>query len=320
MPFAGPTDRPFVGRVPELEALAAQIAATRRGSAGMVLIAGEPGAGKTRLVEEAVAGVAPGRVLWGRCQEIEGAPAFWPWIQVLRAYVRATPGERLRHELGDDVATLARLVPAIRTRWPDAATPGDETLNPEAARFRLFDAVTMFLRTIASHDLLVVVLDDLHWADNESLLLLAFVARELRGERLLMLGTYRETELRQSMAAARALGDLARSSHRLTLSGLTADDVGQYVLAASGQAPEPGTIQAILRATEGNAFFVTEVVALLHVKGPLDATALRSGHVDLPAEVYELIRRRIAPLSVAGRSVLATAALLGWLGGASAVY
>src|SRR5215467_9642128 len=166
MRVVGLTDRPFVGRVAEQEALAAHVAAAQQGRGCVMLVSGEPGVGKTRLVEEAVAHVAPGRVLWGRCHEIEGAPAFWPWIQVLRAYVRATPGERLRHELGDDVATLARLMPAIRTRWPDAAIPGDETLNPEAARFRLFHAVTMFLRTIASHDLLVVVLDDLHWADN----------------------------------------------------------------------------------------------------------------------------------------------------------
>src|SRR5215468_6818191 len=148
MPVVGLTNQPFVGRVGEREALAAHIAAAQQGGGCVMLVSGEAGVGKTRLVEEAVARVAPGRVLWGRCQEIEGAPAFWPWIQVLRAYVRATPGDRLRAELGDDMATLARLVPAIRPRYPDAAAPRDETLDPEAARFRLFDAVTMFLRTI----------------------------------------------------------------------------------------------------------------------------------------------------------------------------
>jgi tetratricopeptide (TPR) repeat protein len=311
MPVVGPMDRPFVGRVAELEALAAHIAAAQQGNGRVVLVGGEPGVGKTRLVEEAVAGRATGRVLWGQCQEIAGAPAFWPWIQVLRAYVRATPGDRLRDELGDDAAELARLVPAIRTRCPDVAAPHEETLDPEAARFRLFDAVTLFLRAVAATDLLVIVLDDLHWADNESLLVLAFIARELRDRRLLMLGTYRETELRQVMAAARVLGDLARSSHRLTLAGLTADDVAQYVVAACGRAPAPETIQAMLRATEGNAFFVTEVVQLLHTRGQLDPAALRSGHLDLPAGVQELIGRRIQPLSAAGRRVLAAAAVLG---------
>ena len=193
MPVVGLTDRPFVGRVGEREALAARIAAAQQGGGRVILVSGEPGVGKTRLVEEAVARLAPGRVLCGRCQEIEGAPAFWPWIQVLRAYVRATPGDRLRAELGDDAAELARLVPGIRTRCPDVAAPQEETLDAETARFRLFDAIAMFLRTIASTELLVLVLDDLHWADHDTLLLLAFVARELRDQRLLVLGTYRET-------------------------------------------------------------------------------------------------------------------------------
>src|SRR5215813_7527016 len=141
MPVAGPTSRPFVGRVAEREVLAAHVAAARQGNGRVVLVSGEPGIGKTRLVEAAVADIAPDRVLWGRCQDIEGAPAFWPWIQALRAYVRATPPGRLRIELGDDGVQLARLVPSIRARCPDITTATDETLDPETARFRLFDAV-----------------------------------------------------------------------------------------------------------------------------------------------------------------------------------
>ena len=177
MPVSGPTERPFVGRVAEREGLAAHIAAARGGSGRVVLVRGEPGVGKTRLVEESVAAVAPARVLWGRCQEMEGAPAFWPWVQVLRAYALATPPEQLRAELGDDAPLIARLVPAVATRCPGASLASEETLDPEAARFRLFDAVTMFLRAVVGMEPLVVVLDDLHWADNESLLLLAFVGR-----------------------------------------------------------------------------------------------------------------------------------------------
>ena len=308
MPVVGLTDRPFVGRVAEREALGAHIAAAQQGRGRVMLVSGEPGVGKTRLVEEAVARVAPGRVLWGWCQEIEGAPAFWPWIQVLRAYVRATPGGRLRAELGDDAAELARLVPGIRTRCPDVAAPQEETLDAETARFRLFDAIAMFLRTIASSELLVLVLDDLHWADHDTLLLLAFVARELRDQRLLVLGTYRETELRQAAAAARVLGDLARASRRLPLAGLTSEDVGQYVSAACGRMPTTETVEAILRATAGNAFFVTEVVQLLHSQGRLDESASGSRRLDIPEGVLETIRRRVEPLSDTGGSVLAAAA------------
>jgi tetratricopeptide (TPR) repeat protein len=311
MTVAGSTDRPFVGRVAERESLAAHIVAARGGSGRVVLVRGESGVGKTRLVEESVTAVAPASVLWGRCQEMEGAPAFWPWVQALRTYALATPPERLRAALGDDAPLIARLVPAVATRCPGVSAASEETLDPEAARFRLFDAVTMFLRAVVGTELLVVVLDDLHWADNESLLLLAFVARELRDQRLLVLGTYRETELRQAAAAARVLGDLARSSHRLTLSGLTGDDVAQYVLAACGRAPAPETVEAILRATEGNAFFVTEVVQLLLARGQLDASAVRSSSLDLPAGVQEVIRRRIEPLSAETRRVLGAAAVIG---------
>ena len=319
MASAGPIERPFVGRVAEREVLAAHVAAARAGSGRVALVSGEPGVGKTRLVEEAVAGIAADRVLWGRCQEIEGAPAFWPWIQALRAYVRATPPARLRSELGDDAARLARLVPAIRARCPDVATVGDEPLEPEAARFRLFDAVTMFLRTVTTSELAVIVLDDLHWGDSESLLLLAFVARELRDLHLLVIGTYREAELRQAAAAAQVLTDLVRASHRLPLAGLTEEEVREYVQAVSirSSASEAehettdATIRAIHRATEGNAFFVAEMVQLLESEGRLGAALRVSEWLDIPHGVREVIRRRVQPLSESSRRVLAAAAVVG---------
>src|SRR5262249_53045916 len=141
MPVAGPTSRPFVGPVAEREEPAAHVAGARQGNGRVVLVSGEPGIGKTRLVEEAVADIAPDRVLWGRCQDIEGAPAFWPWIQALRAYVRATPPGRLRIELGDDGGHVARLVPSISTRCPDVAAATAATLAPETARVPLLDAL-----------------------------------------------------------------------------------------------------------------------------------------------------------------------------------
>jgi predicted ATPase len=141
MAMAGPTDRPFVGRVAEREALAAQIAAAQGAGGRVVLVVGEPGVGKTRLIEEAVATVAAGRVLWGRCQDIQGAPAFWPWIQALRSYARTVSPEQLRVEAGDDAAHLARIMPGVRWRAPDVDAQTEETLDPEAARFRLFDLI-----------------------------------------------------------------------------------------------------------------------------------------------------------------------------------
>jgi tetratricopeptide (TPR) repeat protein len=306
------TDRPFVGRTAERQTLAAHIAAARDGNGRVVLISGEPGVGKTRLVEEAIAASAPERVLWGRCHETEGAPAFWPWIQALRTYARGVPADRLRRQLGDDAAELARLVPAIRTQLPDVAeTTPDSPVDPEAARFRLFDAVTMLLRSIATDDTLLVVLDDLHWADNESLLLLAFVARELRDARLLVVGTYRDAELRQAAAAARALGTLARTCHRVTLGGLAVDDIAGYVRATYHLAPTLETLEAVHAATAGNAFFVTEVLQLLHGKGQLEAATPQTVRLDIPDGAREVIRRRVQPLSDDGRRTLAAAAVIG---------
>src|SRR5262245_45325306 len=171
--------RPFVGRAAEHGALVDLLATARARRGGVALVTGEAGIGKTRLVEEATASLGPARVHWGRCHESEGAPAYWPWTQALRSYVRAAPADRLRIEIGQAGAELARVVPAVRAHCPDVGAIDVFDPDPEVARFQLFDAVTTFFRAAASDELLVVVLDDLHWADSESLLLLSFVAREL---------------------------------------------------------------------------------------------------------------------------------------------
>src|SRR5262245_27412415 len=119
MAGVGPADRPFVGRAAERTAIAAHVEAAREGNGRLVLVSGEPGIGKTRLVEEATAAWPRSRVLWGRCHETEGAPAYWAWTQALRTYVGGTPPDRLRAELGDGGAEVARVVPTLRTRCPE---------------------------------------------------------------------------------------------------------------------------------------------------------------------------------------------------------
>jgi predicted ATPase len=143
---------PFVGRTAELAVLTADLDAAVGGRGGVVLLAGEPGIGKTRLAEE-LAARATARgvvVLWGRCWEGEGAPAFWPWVQVVRAYVQLQAGDpgELRRELGAGAADIAQLVPAVRDHLPDLPVP--PPVEPEAARFRLFDSLTGFLRAAAA--------------------------------------------------------------------------------------------------------------------------------------------------------------------------
>ena len=200
-----------------------------------MLVTGEAGIGKTRLVEEATASLPAARVHWGRCHESEGAPAYWPWTQALRSYVRTAPADRLRLEIGHAGAEPARVVPAVRAHCPEVGAIEAFDTDPEVARFQLFDAVTTFLRAAATDELLVVVLDDLHWADSESLLLLGFVARELRGRG----AARRRHRIARSRCGRRppCRASWATSSARATRSGsaLVASDVARYVEASAGQ-------------------------------------------------------------------------------------
>ena len=208
---------PFVGRGPELAALRERLAAAGHGAGAVVLLAGEPGIGKTRTAEEfaTVAEEHGAAVLWGRCLEGEGAPPFWPWIQILRSHARDRDPAILRAELGTGGADLAQIAPLLRERVPDL--PPLPTAAPDPSRFRLFDAVTTFLWNVAAARPLVLVLDDLHRADAPSLRLLEWVARELNaarltsgGPRVLLVGAYRDTEIGDGHPFTATLTELAR--------------------------------------------------------------------------------------------------------------
>ena len=174
-------------------ALAFDASASGRG--GLVLVGGEPGIGKSRLAE-ALAGQANARgaqVLVGRCWEAGGAPAYWPWVQVLRSYLRDVDPELLRSQVGRDGAELATILPELRERLPDL--PPATTAESDGARFQAFDAVASFLRRAASARPITIFLDDLHAADAPSLLLLRFMAAELAAAPILVVGCYRDTEV-----------------------------------------------------------------------------------------------------------------------------
>ena len=267
---------PFVGRAGELAALTADLDAAVGGRGGVVLVAGEPGIGKTRLAEElaARATVRGAVVLWGRCWEGAGAPSFWPWVQVVRGYVQVQAGDpaALRHDLGAGAADIAQLVPAVHDCIPGLPIP--PPLDPEAARFRLFDSMAGFLRTAAARRPLLLVLDDLHWADMPSLALLRFMSRELEGVGPLVVGSYRHTEVDQGHPLLAAVADLARGQHRwLLLGGLGQQDVASFVASVAGAEPSAELVAEVYRKTDGNPFFVTEVVRLLASRGRLDPAA-----------------------------------------------
>src|SRR5215207_8418442 len=264
----------FVGRATEFDTLRSALDAAMAGQGRLVLVSGEPGIGKTRLAQE-LSIEAQGRgclVLWGRCWEGEGAPAFWPWVEALGAYARSLDPQTLRSRLGDAAPDLAQLVPPIKSVLPDLSAPAPA--EPEQARFRLFGGVAALLTGVAATRPLLLVLDDLHWADASSLLLLQFLARELRTAALLVLGTYPDTDLDRTHPLDAALASLRRqpACERLALPGLSVDEVGALLETRAGH-PLDDALRALAAAlhteTEGNPFFITETLRHLRETGGL---------------------------------------------------
>jgi DNA-binding CsgD family transcriptional regulator len=306
---------PFVGREVELAALAADLDSAAAGRGGVVLVAGEPGIGKTRLAEE-LATQATTRgvlVLWGRCWEGEGAPAFWPWVQVVRTYVQDGDPAVLRRVMGAGAADIAQVVPAVRDRLPELPAP--PPVEPEAARFRLFDSLASFLRAAAARRPLLLVLDDLHWADAPSLALLRFLGQELEGVGLLVVGIYRHTEVGRDHPLLGTLADLSRGQHhrRLLLGGLDQQQVASFVGLVAGVEPSLRLAAAVHQQTDGNPFFVTEVVRLLASQGRLGHAEAGSPAlaVGLPEGVRAVVAQRLGRLSDGCRQILEVAAVLG---------
>ena len=300
----------FVGRERELGELVAALDDAVRGRGRLVLIGGEPGIGKSRLADELAARAREqgAQVLVGRCWEAGGAPAFWPWIQVLRTRTRGRDGELLHAELGAGAPDVAQIVPELRDLLPGLPEPA--SLGPEGARFRLFDAVASFLRNTAEAEPLLVVLDDLHAADAPSLLLLRFVARQLGTSRVLILGAYRDVDPTLSEPLAGALTDLARepATRTLSLRGLDETDVARFIELTTAHAPAVSLVESVYAETEGNPLFVGEIVRLLDAEGRLDGPTTR---LAIPETLTEVIGRRLRRLSAECNSALALASALG---------
>ena len=312
---ANPLDRLeagiFVGREQELTALRAVVEDALAGRGRILLLAGEPGIGKTRTAQELTtyAQLRGMQVLWGRCHEGGGAPAYWPWVQALRTYVYESKPQELLADLGPGAVDIAQVISAVRERLPGLPSP--PRLTPEEERFRLFDSLTTFLENAAARQPLVVVLDDLHWADQASLLLLQFLAREMAAVRLIVIGTYRDEEVRRGQPLSQALGELARAtiSQRIALGGLSEAAVGHYIELTARKKPPEGLVRAVFHQTEGNPFFVGEVVRLLAAEGRLEDGS--SAVINIPPGVREVIARRLERLSAESNQVLGIAAVVG---------
>jgi len=302
----------FVGRDSETYALDAALNDARGGRGRLVVLSGEAGIGKSRLADELSSrakqlGV---RVLWGRCWEAGGAPAYWPWVQALRAYVRDADPDALRAQLGRGAAEIGQLLPELRELFPDVPEPA--SLDSDGAKFRLYDAAAAFLRCVAAERPLLVVLDDVHAADASSLLMLEFVAAELADARVLVLAVYRDPELDPGDPIAAALAGVGRhASLRVTLRGLHEPEVASFIEASTQVEPAASLVRAIAAETEGNPLFVGEIARLLAAEGRLSEEAGAAWRVAIPDTVKEVIGRRLNRLTDGCRQTLAIASVVG---------
>lgn len=318
LPTALRQSRPaaFVGRDDVLDELRQQLGS--RPPHPLVLLAGEPGIGKTGVVAEFAnsAHETGTTVLFGRCDEDTVVP-YQPFTEALRQ-VLASP--TLWHaELPSNAGTLRALMPELGDRLPQPpATEGD----PEAGRYHLFEAVTWVLDRAARAGPLLLILDDLHWADRPTLLLLQHSLRATREAELLIVGTYRDTDLDRRHPLSDVLAELRRRDGyvRLPLRGLPVDDVRHWLERTAQQDLGAGGVrlaQALWDETEGNPFFLAEIVRHLVEVGAIYQdedggwTSAPIRDLGLPEGVREVIGRRLSRLSEPCNDVLAAASVIG---------
>ncbi len=303
---------PFVGRTAELERLAGLWSETRdEGARNIVFLGGDPGVGKTRLATEFAARVHEegGGVLYGRADE-QASALFGPFVEALRHWVLNSPAEELEQDLGPHAGVLTRLIPEITVRVANAQPP-----ESEPGRERLFEAVNGCLAALTAHRPLMLVLDDVHWADPGSLMMLRQIARSPHRTALMVLAAYRETEPSQDLAET--LADLGREGlfERQHLSGLGVDDVREMIASIRSDAREPMIdAQAIQAETGGNPFLVEALVNHIASAGEGRAIGRRAGAIyatGVPELVREAVGHRIGELDEAAANVLEVASVIG---------
>jgi DNA-binding CsgD family transcriptional regulator len=291
----------FVGRGAALRALAGALSAAREGSGSLVVVRGEPGIGKTRTTCEfaAKARRRGAAVLWATCYEGPAASSYGPWVEALSGYLSAVEPDRLGELVGEWGPVLAELMPALRAVLGPSEMP--TPLPPDSARARLFGAVLALLESIPSVPVLVI--DDVHWADADSLDLLAYVAA--RASRLLIVLTFQgpELDLREPLAARLAAVTRRRPSEYLVLDSLTREESAELLRQASGQVLDPGVIDLMYRQSGGNPFFLHELGRQVRRHGPPAKGAGRGGW-RLPETIRQAVALRLAGLSAQTRSVL----------------
>jgi tetratricopeptide (TPR) repeat protein len=310
---------PFVGRVAERARLRRLLERAKASTGAFALIAGEAGMGKTRLVHEAAEEARQLGILalTGHCLDMETVQPYLPVIEQIEQCARIVRPDALRQALGENAAEVAKLMPELRRRYPDIPEP--VALPPEQERRFALHGVTAFIERAAAVQPMLLVSEDLHWADESTLLLLRHLAQHLAKAPVLLIGTYRATDLEPGRPFSRMLEAFLRErlADEILLRGLTQEDVSALLAGRAGSRPPPALVSLLYSETEGNPFFLEEVFRHLNEAGRLLdeqgnwKAGVHIAETEVPRGVRLVIERRLERVSENCRRMLAIAAVFG---------
>jgi predicted ATPase len=311
---------PSVGRELELRQLQQAFEAAVRGDGALIMLAGEPGIGKTALCEQVSRFVAAagGVSVVGHCySEVSAGVPYQPFVEAFESYARERDADSLQADLGPSASQVARMVPTLRSLLPTESSAPEA---PEDERLRLLSGVMEFLQSVGAAHPLLLVLEDLHDADRGTLDLLVYLARHLAGVRLLVLGTYRDVEVDRSHPLAEALAELRRVSQveRMQLGELSVDEVQRLLAGSSRQTVPHPLAELVHRRTGGNALFTHELLRFMVAEGLVerhDGMLRRVGDASIagrmPEGLRDVVGKRLSRLSPEANRLLSVASVIG---------
>jgi DNA-binding winged helix-turn-helix (wHTH) protein len=300
---------PFVGREAVLQALVQRLDQGYRGSENLVVLCGEAGIGKTRTTRELSSRARQrGVSVWvGATYEGGGAPPYWPWIQILRAAHEEVSDALWQAFMPPGAWAIAQLVPELQLQAPATAL-----VEPQLARFQLFEEVTRFLKRACVDRPLLLIIDDLHWADLGTIELFGSVARALQEQPVMLLATLRTGEPPSHHDERSPMELLGRVATPISLQGLSAQEVSELTVAVTGKKTiDPALVRALHHRTQGNALFVRQALDLIALRGDWSFVEEALPPMDLPPAIRHVIRRRLAALAEGTRGALEAAAVVG---------